>query len=95
MVWVATPSASITFPPMPGIRIFSPLRSSTLFTSGTNQPPICTPVFPPGKLITPKSASSSQISASPPPSRSQALCWRDVSPKGTQVSKARAGFLPM
>ena len=51
-----TPSRLITSPPMPGMRMRSPRRSLSDPIGRRNQPPICTPVLPHGKLMIPKSA---------------------------------------
>ena len=39
-------------PPMPAMRIFRPLMSSSVLISLRYQPPICTPVLPPRKEYT-------------------------------------------
>ena len=49
------------------MRIFTPLRSLTVFTSLRHQPPICTPVLPAGKEMMPKSLKNSRTSSRPPP----------------------------
>ncbi len=89
------PSLLITWPPRPGMRIFRPFRSSAVAISRWNQPPIWAPVLPPGRLRIPKSANRGARSSLPPPWVSHAVCWRADMPKGTQVSKAKAGCLPV
>ncbi|ERS92134.1 hypothetical protein Q671_00265 [Halomonas sp. PBN3] len=50
---MATPMRCITSPPSPGMRIFSPSRSSTEVISLLYQPPICTPEAPAVSTSTP------------------------------------------
>ncbi|MNJ58446.1 hypothetical protein D3C77_540790 [compost metagenome] len=50
---VVAPSLASTSPPRPGMRIFSPLRSSTELISLLNQPPICMVVLPAANGFTP------------------------------------------
>ncbi|MNJ48677.1 hypothetical protein D3C77_438770 [compost metagenome] len=53
MITGVAPMLPITSPPRPGMRIFRPLRSSTLLISLLNQPPICMPELPPSSGLTP------------------------------------------
>ena len=77
------------------MRILRPRRSASEPMGRRNHPPIWAPVPPAGSESAEKSASSRSIAARPPPSSSQAFCWRVSSPNGTQVSKASAAFLPV
>ena len=85
----------MTSAPSPGMRILSPFRSAGVLISRRNHPPICAPVFPAGRGMMLKSEKISLMSSSPPASYSQACCWREVRPNGTQVSKASTGALPV
>ena len=74
-----------TSPPSPGMRILSPLRSSAELISFLNQPPICTPVFPAMRHLSPNSPESSSHSSCPPIQRIQADISIAVMPNGTAV----------
>ena len=76
------------------MRIFRPFRSSSVWISRRNQPPICAPVLPEGKLMMLYDAYSSRMSARPPPCCIHAFCWRALSPNGTAVPNANVGSLP-
>ena len=65
-VTAAPPSASMTLPPKPGIRNFSPLISSTDLISLLNQPPACAEELPAMKAIRPNFADNSSQSCCPP-----------------------------
>ncbi|MNC43996.1 hypothetical protein D3C81_1363010 [compost metagenome] len=56
-----------TSPPRPGVRIFRPLKSSTLLISLLNQPAVCTPVAPQAKGTTLNGLYTSSHSCMPPP----------------------------
>ncbi len=76
------------------MRIFRPFMSSSEVIGVRNQPPICTPVLPAEKLLTPNSAASSSQSSWPPPKCSQASISCAVKPSGTAVKKLKPLCLP-
>ena len=76
------------------MRIFKPFMSPMVLISLRNQPPICAPVLPAGKLMMLYSFMNSRIKSNPPPWYIHAFCCRAFMPKGIAQAKAKVGSLP-